>query len=136
MCDLLAAHYAAADLFLYPSLTETFGNVTTESTASGLPVVAFNYAAAAASSATTKTAAGSLRRPRRSSIILAAHAARSQELRARLSPAARKTAEGISRTLVPSHGVRYPLLDVLRNHKNNSIIFFASVPIKVNPAAR
>ncbi|WP_310387809.1 glycosyltransferase family 1 protein [Roseateles sp.] len=43
----LAAHYASADLFLFPSLTETFGNVTTEAMASGLGVVAFNYAAAA-----------------------------------------------------------------------------------------
>jgi len=43
----LAAHYASADLFLFPSLTETFGNVTTEAMASGLPVVAFHYAAAA-----------------------------------------------------------------------------------------
>jgi glycosyltransferase involved in cell wall biosynthesis len=42
----LAAHYASADLFLFPSLTETFGNVTTEAMASGLTVVAFNYAAA------------------------------------------------------------------------------------------
>ena len=43
----LAAHYASADLLLFPSLTETFGNVTPEAMASGLPVLAFDYAAAA-----------------------------------------------------------------------------------------
>ena len=42
----LATHYASADLFLFPSVTETFGNVTTEAMASGLAVVAFDYAAA------------------------------------------------------------------------------------------
>jgi glycosyltransferase involved in cell wall biosynthesis len=42
----LAAHYASADLFLFPSLTETFGNVVCEALASGLPVVAFDSAAA------------------------------------------------------------------------------------------
>jgi glycosyltransferase involved in cell wall biosynthesis len=42
----LAAHYASADIFLYPSLTETFGNVTLEAMASGLAIVAFDYAAA------------------------------------------------------------------------------------------
>ena len=43
----LAIHYASADIFLFPSLTETFGNVVVEAMASGLAVVAFNYAAAA-----------------------------------------------------------------------------------------
>lgn len=42
----LARHYASADLFLFPSLTETFGNVTLEALASGLTVCAFDYAAA------------------------------------------------------------------------------------------
>lgn len=42
----LARHYASADLFLFPSETETFGNVTLEAMASGLAVIAYDYAAA------------------------------------------------------------------------------------------
>jgi len=42
----LAAHYASADVFLFPSTTETFGNVVLEAMASGLAVVAFDDAAA------------------------------------------------------------------------------------------
>jgi len=43
----LAEYYASADIFLFPSLTETFGNVTLEALASGLLVVAFRSGAAA-----------------------------------------------------------------------------------------
>ncbi len=45
--DDLATHYASADAFLFPSTSETYGNVTMEAMASGLAVVAYNYAAAA-----------------------------------------------------------------------------------------
>ncbi len=44
--DELALFYASADLCLFPSLTETFGNVTLEALSSGLPVLAFDTAAA------------------------------------------------------------------------------------------
>jgi glycosyltransferase involved in cell wall biosynthesis len=43
----LAAHFASGDIFLFPSVTETYGNVTMEAMASGLAVVAYDYAAAA-----------------------------------------------------------------------------------------
>jgi glycosyltransferase involved in cell wall biosynthesis len=44
--EVLAEHYASGDVFLFPSLTETFGNVVLEALASGLGVVAYDEAAA------------------------------------------------------------------------------------------
>lgn len=44
----LARHYASADVFLFASLSETWGNVLAEAMASGLGVVAYRRAAAAA----------------------------------------------------------------------------------------
>ena len=44
--EALARHYASADIFLFPSETETFGNVTLEALASGLAVVSYDLAAA------------------------------------------------------------------------------------------
>lgn len=41
----LAAHYASADVFVFASTTETFGNVVTEAMASGLCVLTYDYAA-------------------------------------------------------------------------------------------
>ena len=44
--EALACHYASGDVFLFPSLSETFGNVVLEAQASGLGVVAYDEAAA------------------------------------------------------------------------------------------
>ncbi len=43
----LAKHYASADFLLFPSETETFGNVLLEGMASGLVTLSYNYAASA-----------------------------------------------------------------------------------------
>jgi glycosyltransferase involved in cell wall biosynthesis len=43
--EALARHFASSDLFLFPSRSETYGNVTLEAMASGVPTVAFDYGA-------------------------------------------------------------------------------------------
>jgi glycosyltransferase involved in cell wall biosynthesis len=44
--EALAAHFASGDLFPFPSLSETFGNVTLEAMASGVATLAYDYGAA------------------------------------------------------------------------------------------
>lgn len=46
MGEDLARHYASADVFVFPSTTETYGNVLPEALASGLVTVSYDYAAA------------------------------------------------------------------------------------------
>ena len=93
--DDLARHYASADLFLYPSLTETFGNVVIEAMASGLPVAAFNYAAAARFIHHGENGWQVPLDDCDAFLAAALHLASDTRLRRRLGLAARQTAESI-----------------------------------------
>lgn len=89
----LAAHYASGDLFLFPSLSETWGNVTLEAMASGLCVVAYDCAAAA--EVISSGGDGVLVRPGAAAAFVAESlvVASDAELRGRIARAARKRSE-------------------------------------------
>lgn len=92
----LAEHYASADVFLFPSTTETFGNVTLEAMASGLAVVAYDYAAAQQH---LRHRVSGLLAPQGDAaefVRMAMWLARERDLQRRLREEARRAAEAIS----------------------------------------
>lgn len=94
--ETLAAHYASADLFLFPSLSDTFGNVVVEAMASGLPIVAFD-AGAARQHLVDGVSASVVTPPDPRAFVDAAHAlAGNQALRQLFGQAARAQAERLA----------------------------------------
>jgi glycosyltransferase involved in cell wall biosynthesis len=92
----LSRHYASADIFLFPSMSETWGNVTIEAMASGLGVVAYDYAAARE---VIRHGENGLLAPFGDAAAFIAHAehfARDPQLARALGRAARKTAEHLT----------------------------------------
>jgi len=92
----LSRHYASADIFLFPSMSETWGNVTIEAMASSLGVVAYDYAAARE---VIRHGENGLLAPFGDAAAFVAHAehlARDLALARMLGCAARKTAEGLT----------------------------------------
>jgi glycosyltransferase involved in cell wall biosynthesis len=92
----LSAHYASADVFLFPSITETFGNVTLEAMASGLGVVAYDYAAARQHLEHGRSALLAPFDDRAAFIALAERFAREPELARELGRAAREVSENVT----------------------------------------
>jgi glycosyltransferase involved in cell wall biosynthesis len=92
----LSAHYASADVFLFPSITETFGNVTLEAMASGLGVVAYDYAAARQHLEHGRSALLAPFDDRAAFIAHAERLAREPQLARELGLAARAVSEGVT----------------------------------------
>ncbi len=99
----LAEHYASSDLFLYPSTSETFGNVVLEAMASGLPVVTFDYAAAREYIRSGENGLTVLLDDNQAFIETAVQLALDAPLRLRLGKAASQTTRAISWESVIEH---------------------------------
>ena len=112
--EKLATCYASADIMLFPSETETFGNVLLEGMASGLATVAYNYAAAAWHCTDggngLKVAKGD-----ESAYLAAAETLLDPALRSRIGAEARHTAEtlGWPSVVAELEGI---FLEVIANH--------------------
>ena len=91
----LAACYASADVLLFPSETETFGNVLLEGMAAGVATLAYDYAAAAWHCV---DGVNGLKVPKsdEAAFLTAAESLMDAPLRARLGREARRTAEGLA----------------------------------------
>lgn len=103
----LATAYASSDIFLFPSETETFGNVTLEAMASGLAVVCAD--AAGSRSLVTDEETGLLCVPRDTSAFESAvrRLVADRDLRSRLGAAAREAARHYDWTAVLATMERY-----------------------------
>jgi glycosyltransferase involved in cell wall biosynthesis len=90
----LAMAYASSDVFLFPSETETFGNVTLEAMSSGLPAVVAD--ATGSNALVTDNVTGFLAPPRDSAAFLerVERLVADVDLRRQMGAAARRAAEG------------------------------------------
>lgn len=97
--EALARHFASADLFLFPSLTETFGNVVLEAMACGVATVAYDDGAAREHLA---EGCGARVRPgdERAFIAAAVALALDDEARLRVGHAARRQVEALDHARV------------------------------------
>jgi glycosyltransferase involved in cell wall biosynthesis len=91
----LAACYASADVLLFPSETETFGNVLLEGMAAGVATLAYDYAAAAWHCVDGVNGL-KVRKSDEAAFLTAAESLMDAPLRARLGREARRTAEGLA----------------------------------------
>jgi len=113
----LAEHYASADLFVFPSLTETFGNVLTEALASGIAPLAFDYAAAHEHLQDGRNGYSVPMADRIAFLRRAEEAASNRERLRALGQAARQTAESLSwdRVIRDLEEHLFTLIDCARN---------------------
>ncbi len=113
--EALAACYASADIMLFPSETETFGNVLLEGMASGLAILAYDYAAAAWHGT---DGTNCLKAPKgdAGAFLTAAERLADPALRRQLGATARSTAENLGWPSIVAH-LEEILLEVIREHQ-------------------